>query len=76
MKIVFSHHILVCVFNEKDAPLLGLRPLVSPINLRSEKLICPKSTQKRNVASVCKHTLRFVNQSVSAFRVLPHNFFL
>lgn len=33
MKIVFSHHILVCVFNEKDAPLLGLRPLVSLINL-------------------------------------------
>lgn len=33
MNIVFSHHILVCVFNEKDAPLLGLRPLVSLINL-------------------------------------------
>jgi len=33
LKIVFSHHILVCVFNEKDAPLLGLRPLVSLINL-------------------------------------------
>lgn len=33
MNIVFSHHILVCVFNEKDAPLLGLRPLVSLIDL-------------------------------------------
>jgi len=32
MKITFSHHIVVCVFNEKDSPLLGLRPLVSSLN--------------------------------------------
>ncbi|XP_020623677.1 calcium-activated potassium channel slowpoke-like isoform X2 [Orbicella faveolata] len=37
LKIVFSHHILVCVFNEKDAPLLGLRPLVIP--LRASNLL-------------------------------------
>ncbi|XP_078383482.1 calcium-activated potassium channel subunit alpha-1-like isoform X3 [Oculina patagonica] len=37
MKIVFSHHILICVFNEKDAPLLGLRPLAIP--LRASNLL-------------------------------------
>ncbi|XP_073250943.1 calcium-activated potassium channel subunit alpha-1-like isoform X3 [Porites lutea] len=37
MKIVFSHHILVCLFNDKDSPLLGLRPLVIP--LRASNLL-------------------------------------
>ncbi|XP_066022810.1 calcium-activated potassium channel subunit alpha-1 isoform X6 [Pocillopora verrucosa] len=37
VNIVFSHHILVCVFNEEDAPLLGLRPLVIP--LRASNLL-------------------------------------
>lgn len=37
MNIVFSHHILVCVFNEEDAPLLGLRPLAIP--LRASNLL-------------------------------------
>ena len=45
MKIVFSHHILVCVFNEKDAPLLGLRPLVSLINLTFLQIILVLSTE-------------------------------
>ncbi|XP_031572859.1 calcium-activated potassium channel subunit alpha-1-like isoform X3 [Actinia tenebrosa] len=29
--IVFTHHILVCVFNKKDDPLIGLRQLVMPL---------------------------------------------
>ena len=28
MNIIFSHHILICVFNDKDSPSIGLRPLV------------------------------------------------
>jgi hypothetical protein len=26
--IVFTHHILVCLFNKKDDPLIGLRQMV------------------------------------------------
>lgn len=36
-KITFSHHILVCLFNDKDSPLVGLRPLVIP--LRASNLL-------------------------------------
>lgn len=33
MNLIFSHHILICVFNDKDSPSIGLRPLVR-CNLR------------------------------------------
>ncbi|XP_029205879.2 calcium-activated potassium channel slowpoke-like isoform X3 [Acropora millepora] len=37
MNIIFSHHILICVFNDKDSPSIGLRPLVIP--LRASNLL-------------------------------------